>query len=529
MSNHHENDSSESHESHMREFYEEHSRMANFQRDDSLAAALKRQWGAAPWYLSSFLVHVIIFGLFLLFAPEPKPPVPPKISIQSDIIEPIVDKIEEVTEVEIKKTDNVEDVKIDTKFSADMNISTEITMDTVVDLGNAEQDNSAAAGSSDFSDFGGGSGELTMGVPADISGNSGRSKGKFANRTGTSKKRILRQNKVSRPAQSALDKGLEWLAKTQESNGSWKCSKHGGLNHDLSVTALAQLAFLGAGNSSKFGKYRKNVRAAEKYLLSNRDASTGRIGKYQYEAAITMMAVAESWAMSEDAKMKKIVQGQVDDAVKFQSTNGGWGYKPLLDPTAAHVDTSVAGWWAMGLKSAKVAGAKVPDNTWNNAKKYFRSVTKTGKNGVITSGYIGPGESSNLTAVGLTCLQFLGLPRTDELVKGQAEYFFQNQDRMINANYTGGSPYYGWYYQALGLFQMGSTSKYWNAFNKNMQKTLVSLQIEEGKNKGAWPLSVQKGKEPTHFESRVGMVGTTAISCLMLEVFYRYEDVHHRK
>ena len=47
----------------------------------------------------------------------------------------------------------------------------------------------------------------------------------------------------------AIDLGLEWLARNQESDGRWDSGKWRGGGHDLGVTGLAILAFLGNGNS----------------------------------------------------------------------------------------------------------------------------------------------------------------------------------------------------------------------------------------------------------------------------------------
>src|SRR5512142_2521469 len=51
--------------------------------------------------------------------------------------------------------------------------------------------------------------------------------------------------------QEAIDRGLEWLARQQDARGTFPTSPPGGANgpnYQTAVTALATLAFLGAGH-----------------------------------------------------------------------------------------------------------------------------------------------------------------------------------------------------------------------------------------------------------------------------------------
>lgn len=486
-------------------------------RDEGLAVALARQWGSAPWYVSSLFIHMVIFALLLLFAPAPQPKKQRPVNIEAAIPEEIEDMpIEDIPPPE--ETPPEEQVEVEVTTDVKVETTVEVTPDVVV-----EQDESTPTDTTDFADASEELGEpATMGFQA-VATAGGSKGGKFSGRSGANRGKQVKASGGSKASQDALERGLMWLARTQESNGSWNCAKYEGGNYDTSVTSLAILAFLGAGNSAKDGKYRRNVRSAQEYLLGKRDAKTGRIGMYRYEAGITLMAMAEAWAMSNDRDLQAVVQGQVDDAIKNQARNGGWGYTPVPDPAAAHVDTSVAGWWMMGLKSAIVAGANIDHKAMDNALGYFKSATKSGNEGIYTSAYQpGGGGSANMTAVGLTCLQFLGMDRNDPMVKGHAEYFMKNRNSMINSNYKGGNPYYAWYYQALGMFQMGTRSTYWRTFVPEMEKVIISLQEKAGRNAGSWPPHIPWQEKASHFEENVGRVGTTAIGCMILEVYYRY-------
>ena len=86
--------------------------------------------------------------------------------------------------------------------------------------------------------------------------------------------------------------------------------------------------------------------------------------------------------------------------------------------------------------------------------------------------------------------------------------------------------FYRWYYGALGLFQMGIRDERWITWNDPMKTALLSTQVKLGtfkENKGSW------NPETDTFGGCWGRVGQTAIGALMLEVYYRYHDVHQRK
>ncbi|NIP92439.1 MAG: hypothetical protein GWO24_02765, partial [Akkermansiaceae bacterium] len=59
---------------------------------------------------------------------------------------------------------------------------------------------------------------------------------------------VMRKLGGSTNSESAVDKGLAYLARTQETNGRWDIRKHGGQGgHDVAATAFALLAFYGRG------------------------------------------------------------------------------------------------------------------------------------------------------------------------------------------------------------------------------------------------------------------------------------------
>ncbi|HEY1066316.1 MAG TPA: hypothetical protein VGE52_09415, partial [Pirellulales bacterium] len=71
-------------------------------------------------------------------------------------------------------------------------------------------------------------------------------------------------------SESAVAKGLRWLAKVQEPNGRWSLEKWGGASpSDTAATGLGLLPFLAAGQTHKEGEYQKTVYRALDWLKAN--------------------------------------------------------------------------------------------------------------------------------------------------------------------------------------------------------------------------------------------------------------------
>jgi len=523
-------------------------------RDDlTLAAALQQQWQSAPWYVSSVAIHAVIFLFLLLLPVEPAKAPVRRLIIECELVQE-QEKIEEPENDIVERdpeivTDQTNPEPAPVIVTTDFEIADHNETDDDMEMETARGDPDSV---STFDDVEGS--PALMGVGA--SGGKGGG-GRFGYRDGGGKRNAVARGGGSRKTESAVDWALQWLAEHQEPDGHWDNVKYGGGAEnrrggklggdqgDVAVTSLAALAFLGAGNSTKFGKYKTNVHRAVYWLKSkqNEDGSIGATdAKKGYSWGIALMAMSEAYGMSNDAELKRVAQRCVDWAVKAQCPAGGWNYTPH----STRNDTSVTGWWIMGLKSAKVAGLNIPYEVLEKALKYIQHATTDpagdkGYGGTCRVSYDSNtenveqvkrgGGSMRLTAVGLTCLQFLGRPRTDPQVIGCANQVMA--DGMPDANApigTNDAPnaydFYRWYYAALGLFQMGVKGEYWRKWNDPMKTALLETQVKAGtfkENKGSW------NPERDAFGGNWGRVGQTAIGALMLEVYYRYYDCHQKR
>src|SRR5438552_16440123 len=89
-----------------------------------------------------------------------------------------------------------------------------------------------------------------------------------------------RRSLMDAPTRSAIERGIRFLVRTQNADGSWTCDAgnkvndeykvfDGGQNvHHVGVTALAVLAFLAAGHAPEQGPYGQVVERAVQFIVS---------------------------------------------------------------------------------------------------------------------------------------------------------------------------------------------------------------------------------------------------------------------
>ena len=115
--------------------------------------------------------------------------------------------------------------------------------------------------------------------------------------------------------ENAVGRALAWLAKQQRKDGTWSLKgpyKSGAMGGDIpeSATALALLAFQGAGNTHQRGEYQKQV-AKGIYALRRMQGANGdffqeggRTNNWFYAHAQATMAICELYGMTKDDELR---------------------------------------------------------------------------------------------------------------------------------------------------------------------------------------------------------------------------------
>ena len=341
----------------------------------------------------------------------------------------------------------------------------------------------------------------------------------FNGRTGAMKKALLSIYGGTPETENAVALGLEWLAKNQRSDGSWSMRgpyADGATSENKSAaTAMAMLAFLGDGNTHEGGKYKGNVEKGMKFLvrLQARDgfmAKDAHSHQRMYAQAQATIVLCELYGMTKDSWLRPKAQLAVEFAEQAQSPEGGWRYQPRFDS-----DTSVTGWFVMGLKSGESAGLDVNASVLRKVSGYLDTVSDFDEYSSGAGYAYQPGgrPSPAMTAEGLLCRQYLGWQRNHPPMRKGIEAL------MLDAPFSlRDADVYYWYYATQTLHHFGGA--YWREWNNEMKVQLPKAQTKAGKERGSW--SPQRDA----WGQNAGRLYTTCLSIYCLEVYYRHMPLY---
>jgi len=476
--------------------------------------ALEHQFGSAPWWLVSAVLHVLVIlalglvivsrneihatakppDLDIVKTPIGEPETPPDTITQPDQPHPFTEPVvADYTIIAHTPVDLPED-----KFETENNVD-DVARGKPEALSDIPLAQTGTVGNLGL-----------QGVGADAFGYGGR-----GNRRRSARSQIGRPYGPSVKTFETVNRALEWLARHQEPDGHWDGRKFEGKNVDVGITALATLAFLGNGDSELHGKYRTNVFRAVTWLISQQKADGsighGYEGGLGYHHAIAGLALAEAYGMAQVNRTRIAAQKAVDYSVsQHQNPYSGWRYKPRTP-----ADMSVTGWFVMQLKAAKVVKLKVDGAAIQGAVAFLDECTHgDGKYEGLVSYQPKRGPTPTMTAVGAVSRVFLGWKPNDPLLVGATQKLLENLPQWEG----GKANFYYWYYGTFGMFQVGGEP--WKQWNVAMRGAL-----EERQRRGA--PDVDGSWDPVgQWCGRGGRVYATAMGALCLEVYWRYGAMH---
>jgi len=304
------------------------------------------------------------------------------------------------------------------------------------------------------------------------------------------------------------ERGLSFLANTQDGSGSWRG------NNELGITGICLMAFLASGEDPNFGRYRRNIRLAIRSLILGQDPRTGYFPNSMYHHGFALLALAEAygaydesalWDGTEEPREKRSIAESLDLAIRLavesQGNNrwGGWRYSP----TSTDADTSVTGAILMGLLACRNAGLSVPDVTIENAITYMKR--STGSDGFVAySGGLGGGGESMARSAVATLVYAVAHEKESEEYAATLEYISSQLDHEE----TGHLHYY-LYYMAQALYQ--GDYEAWSRWNGDLARQLSEDQADDGSFAGSY-----------------GEAYGTAMSLLALALNYRFLPIYER-
>ncbi len=469
----------------------------------------------SPWLLMSAAMHAVLLLLIWVFLP-PEQPKQPTVRVQmTDTTKQEIEQPPPPTPPELKKEVDpditpVEDVTVSDQVSEDANES---------DLPESPSDSAFE------------SNQWNAAV-----GLTGGAKGPYGSRKKGG-------GPGGRTSSVIVENGLIWLARHQDENGRWDadgfmkhdnpampaCTGPGNAVHDVGVTALALLAFLGENNTLRSGKYKDNVKRGVKWLIREQDKETGLIGgraahDFVYDHAIAAYALCEAYGLSDYKLLEKPAQRALEYLESHRNPYSVWRYQPRDQDN----DISVTGWAIMAYKSGKFFNLKVNDEALRLAGVFLDDVSDpTGLHGYQKAGQLcgrkkgdheikfPAAKSQALTAVGLFCRFFLEQdPKEKPIMNAAANLLTKTPPKWDEKD--GSIDHYYWYYATYALFQKGG--RQWTQWQKALERAVGPNQKSNAANTntfGSWDPVGAWGEDG-------GRVYSTAILTLTMQANYRY-------
>jgi hypothetical protein len=290
---------------------------------------------------------------------------------------------------------------------------------------------------------------------------------------GVSAQNAPSQNETNPQWRDSVEQGLEWLARSQNPDGSFG---KGRMSGNVGIVSLCALALMGDGNVPGRGRYGAAVARALEYVLQHVSesglVSSENMNGPMYGHGFAALFLGEIYGMSsDDARVRDALTRAIRLIENSQNDEGGWRYNPVPDDA----DVSVTICQVMALRSARNAGIRIPKQVIDNAVRYVRECQNPdgGFRYMRTSGASGWPR----TAAGVATLFYAGVYDDDSIPRGLAYV-------RRAATPDGAGPavqayyFYGHYYAAQSMYLAGGD--WWKAWWPRIRSELIQHQNADG-------------------------------------------------
>jgi hypothetical protein len=339
----------------------------------------------------------------------------------------------------------------------------------------------------------------------------------------------------ARRADAMVDRGLDFLARSQQADGRWSLGKFAGatradvpkLESDTAATGLALLSFLGAGHDHFGGRYRDTVRRGLEFLLAVQKPDgdlflpaddLSNSCAWLYSHGIASMAVCEAVGMTGDP----LVKPAAEKACRFIAASqhpqlGGWRYTPRSD-----ADLSVSGWMLVAVRSGQLAGVKTDPATLPGVRRLVEAAAS--RDDATRYAYNPRKQDQRRSRLSAACMTAVGGlmrlhtgDRADDPRLVAAGKFLATIEPSYGTSADKVRDSYLWYYASQVLVHTAGPD--WDRWYARLVDTLAAHQETAGPKGGSWdPLAPQ----PDRWGEYGGRIYVTALHLLALEVPYRH-------
>ncbi len=335
---------------------------------------------------------------------------------------------------------------------------------------------------------------------------------------------------ITDECERAIRRGLEYLARTQQRDGSW--GSHPYFSNGA-VTSLGALAMMAGGNMPGRGPFGENVKAALNFVLQlGARAQRGNMGPFggggpypegflfnagagggqqgpMYSHGFGTLFLGEVCGMLSDPAESDRVRATLSKAVRIikdaQHRSGGWRYTP--QPLDADISVTVC--QIMALRSARNAGIFVPKSVVDHCIDYVkRSQNADGSFAYQLGNRAFPfnGGGFARTAAGLAALYSAGIYNDEaRQIERGLRFLSERTNRPVRFKHQAADMhyFYGHYYAVQVMWTAGGD--YWAHWFPSIRDELLETQLPDGN----WQDSIC---------SEYG----TAMACIVLQVPNNY-------
>lgn len=281
---------------------------------------------------------------------------------------------------------------------------------------------------------------------------------------------------VNSESEKAVRLALEWLKKTQNSDGG--CGVDIGTNSDIGCTSMVGLAYMSHGSTPNEGPRKNQLKEMRKYILRQTEAmpqdditsATGtqlqnKIGRHAHSffAGLFLTQLLGEGLNTDPVLngLRKITQA----VVKAQQPNGDWGSQSWA-PTLG----TVMGW--ISLRASGLVGLKVgaaPEKTAEHLLK------KMEQNATTNRGWM---HNLYKNATGIRVLYEMQKDESET-----AQNAFKEVLQLVNKDSTpfaqaGGEEYLAFHLITETMLQKGGED--WNKWYPVVRDKIVSVQNKDG-------------------------------------------------
>ncbi len=329
--------------------------------------------------------------------------------------------------------------------------------------------------------------------------------------TSTGRAEPKRPDHVTPEIERAIERGTQYLTRTQNRDGSWN-NMGGWGSYPTAMTALAGTALLVTGSTPTRGPHCRALRKSVDFVLrvsqpNGLIATRGEEGRSLHGHGFALLFLAQAYGMEEDRRKQQAIHDVLVRGVRItersQSRAGGWLYSPSSDGDEGSVTVTQI----QGLRACRNAGIFVEPTVVRGAVRYIeRSANPDGGIRYQLSG--GGGSRPPITAAAVATLYNAGAYDSPLALKALAYC-----DRTITAHGGGGvwgHTFYAHFYLAQAKFQRGGRE--WARYYRDISRWLLSKQSSDG----SW------------MGDGVGTVYGTSIAVVILALPYQRLPIYQR-